>query len=118
VRQSRVNVVHGTVKKVDKGTKTVVVKTADGTEHTIKVTGETTYSGRKKGFDGLKEGTEVVVRATGKGTEETGSGNRQNRQGRRKFHQGHDRDHSFCALIHLHVKAADGRPPAMRWRAR
>jgi VCBS repeat-containing protein len=44
-----VNVVHGTVKKVDKGTKTVVVKTADGTEHTIKVTGETTYQWTKKG---------------------------------------------------------------------
>jgi hypothetical protein len=70
--QDVVGVVHGTVTKVDHGTNTVVVKTADGTEHTIKVTGQTTYKGSKEGFDGLKEGTEVVVHETGKGTEETG----------------------------------------------
>jgi hypothetical protein len=70
--QDVVSVVHGTVTKVDHGTNTVVVKTADGTEHTIKVTGQTTYKGSKEGFDGLKEGTEVVVHETGKGTEETG----------------------------------------------
>ena len=52
-------------------TKTVVVKTADGTEHTIKVTGDTTVKGTKEGFDGLKEGTEVVARTTGKGVDET-----------------------------------------------
>lgn len=65
-------VVHGTVTKVDQGTKTVVVKTADGTEHAIKVTDHTTYKGTEEGFDGLKEGSEVVVRETHKGTEETG----------------------------------------------
>jgi hypothetical protein len=65
-------VVHGTITKVDHGTKTVVVKTTDGTEHTLKVTGQTTYKGTKEGFDGLKEGTEVVVHETGKGTKETG----------------------------------------------
>jgi hypothetical protein len=70
--QDVVSVVHGTVTKVDHGTNTVVVKTADGTEHTIKVTGQTTYKGSKEGFDGLKEGSEVVVHETGKGTEETG----------------------------------------------
>jgi glycerate kinase len=32
--------VEGTVKKVDKGTKTAVVKTADGTEHTIHFIGK------------------------------------------------------------------------------
>jgi hypothetical protein len=69
--QDAVGVVHGTVTKVDQGTKTVVVKTADGTEHTVKVTGQTTYKGSKEGFDGLKEGSEVVVHETGKGTEET-----------------------------------------------
>jgi arginine repressor len=63
--------IHGTVKKVDKTTKTIVVKTADGTEHTIKVTGDTTVKGTKEGFDGLKEGTEVVARTTGKGVDET-----------------------------------------------
>jgi hypothetical protein len=63
--------IHGTVKKVDSATKTVVVKTADGTEHTIKYTGDTTVKGTKDGFDGLKEGTEVVARTTGKGVDET-----------------------------------------------
>jgi hypothetical protein len=70
--QDVVTVVHGTVKKVDSATKTVVVKTADGTEHTIKVTGDTVYKGTKEGFDGLKQGTEVVARTTGKGLDETG----------------------------------------------
>jgi hypothetical protein len=71
--QEVVSFVHGTVKKVDKATKTVVVKSADGTEHTIKVTGDTTIKGTDDGFDGLKEGTEVVARTTGKGVDETGS---------------------------------------------
>lgn len=70
--QDVVSFVHGTIKKVDKTTKTVVVKSADGTEHTIKVTGDTTIKGTKEGFDGLKEGTEVVARTTGKGVDETG----------------------------------------------
>ena len=63
--------IHGTVKHVDSATKTIVVKTADGTEHTIKFTGDTTVKGAKDGFDGLKEGTEVVARTTGKGVDET-----------------------------------------------
>lgn len=70
--QDLVSVVHGTVTKVDSATKTVVVKSADGTEHTIKITGETTYKGTKEDFDGIKEGTEVVARTTGKGAKETG----------------------------------------------
>ena len=72
VAQDVVSVVHGTVTKVDQGTKTVVVKTADGTEHTVKVTGDTAYKGAKAGFDDLKVGTEVVAHTTGKGVEETG----------------------------------------------
>jgi len=72
VAQDVVSIVHGTIKKVDSATKTVVVKTADGTEHTIKVTGQTTYKGTKEGLEGLKTGTEVVVRTTGKGVDETG----------------------------------------------
>jgi hypothetical protein len=70
--QDVVSVVHGTVTKVDQGTKTIVVKSADGTEHAVKVTGETTIKGTKDGFHGLKEGTEVVARTTGKGADETG----------------------------------------------
>jgi hypothetical protein len=72
VAQDVVSIVHGTIKKVDSATKTIVVKTADGTEHTIKVTGQTTYRGTKAGLDSLKEGTEVVARTTGKGVDETG----------------------------------------------
>ncbi|SRR6266850_2770772 len=69
--QDVVSFLHGTVKKVDKTTKTVVIKTADGTEHTVKVTSDATVKGTKDGFDGLKEGTEVVARTTGKGVDET-----------------------------------------------
>jgi hypothetical protein len=69
--QDVVHFIHGTIKHVDSATKTVVVKTADGTEHTIKVTGDTAVKGTKEGFDGLKEGTEVVARTTGKGVDET-----------------------------------------------
>ncbi|HEX8797951.1 MAG TPA: VCBS domain-containing protein, partial [Terriglobales bacterium] len=72
VAQDVVSIVHGTIKKVDHATKTIVVKSADGTEHTIKVTGQTTYKGTKEGLDGLKVGTEVVARTTGKGLDETG----------------------------------------------
>jgi preprotein translocase subunit YajC len=72
VAQDVASVIHGTVTKVDSATKTVVVKTADGTEHTLKVTGKTTYKGTKAGLDDLKEGTEVVARTTGKGVDETG----------------------------------------------
>ena len=72
VAQDVASVVHGTITKVDSATKTVVVKTADGTEHTIKVTGQTTYKGTKAGLDGLKDGTEVVARSTGTGLDETG----------------------------------------------
>jgi hypothetical protein len=71
VAQDVVSFIHGTIKKVDHTTKTIVVKTADGTEHTIKVTGDATIKGTKDGFDGLKEGTEVVARTTGKGVDET-----------------------------------------------
>ena len=68
----------GTVKTVDKGAKTVVVKTADGTEHTFHFIGETvahgaeaTANGSKDAFEGMKEGDEVVVHYTVKGAEKT-----------------------------------------------
>jgi hypothetical protein len=69
--QDVVSIFHGTVKKVDHATKTIVVKSADGTEHTIKVTDQAMVKGTKEGFDGLKEGTEVVARTTGKGVDES-----------------------------------------------
>ena len=77
-----VHAVSGIVKSVDKGTKTMVVKTSDGTEHTIKWTDKTTMKGvdaTGKGiaagsvetYNGLKEGTKVSVKYTEKGGEKT-----------------------------------------------
>jgi ribosomal protein L24 len=71
VAQDLVNIILGTIQKVDSTTRTIVVKTADGTEHTIKVTDATTLKGTKDGFNGLKEGTQIVARTTGKGADET-----------------------------------------------
>ncbi len=76
--QDVVTAVEGTVKKVDSGTKTVVVKTADGAEHTFHFLGRTivhgteaTAKGSKDAFHGLKEGSEVAVHYTAKGGRET-----------------------------------------------
>ena len=69
--QDVVSFLHGTVRKVDKTTRTIVVKAADGTEHTIKVTSDGAVKGTKDGFSGLKEGSEVVVHSTRKGSDET-----------------------------------------------
>lgn len=76
--QAVVSAIQGTVKKVDSATKTIVVKAADGTEHTFQFVGRTTVQGAEKtgegakdAFSGVKEGSEVVVHYTKKGTEET-----------------------------------------------
>lgn len=80
--QDVVHAVHGTITKVDSASKTVAVKTADGTEHTIKFVDKTTVHGAdaaadvtadaaKDSFHGLKEGSEVVAHYTVKGTEKT-----------------------------------------------
>jgi Cu/Ag efflux protein CusF len=71
VAQDLVNIILGTIQKVDSTTKTIVVKTADGTEHTIKVADAATVKGTKDGFNGLREGTLIVARTTGKGADET-----------------------------------------------
>ena len=70
--------VAGTVKSVDKGTKIVVVKTSEGTEHafhfvdrTVEHGAETTAKGTKDAFQDVKEGDNVVVHYTVKGTEKT-----------------------------------------------
>lgn len=69
------NIVEGTVKKVDSGARTVVVTTAEGTEHTIRLVGRTTVHGvetaSKDSWHGLKEGSEVVAHCTLKSGEET-----------------------------------------------
>jgi hypothetical protein len=70
-----VNAVHGTISKIDSGAKAIVVKTADGTEHTFRFVAKTTVHGTEAGakdaFHGLKEGSEVVAHYTAKGTENT-----------------------------------------------
>jgi hypothetical protein len=73
-----VSAVSGTVKTVDKATKTAVVKTADGTEHTFRFIGRTTSHGAEKvaggtkdAFLDMKEGDDVVVHYTVKGTVKT-----------------------------------------------
>jgi len=77
--------VTGVVKSVDKGTKTVIVKTADGTEHTIKYTDDTVVKGskdvakgtEKAGVDtylAAKTGTQVTVKYTEKAGEKTAVG--------------------------------------------
>jgi hypothetical protein len=70
-----VTAVHGTISKIDSSAKTIVVKTADGAEHTFRFVAKTTVHGTEAGardtFHGLKEGTEVVAHYTAKGTENT-----------------------------------------------
>jgi hypothetical protein len=79
------HIVKGVVKSVDKDTKTMVVKTADGTEHTIKYTDTTVVKGSKdvaKGTEtasvdtylAAKTGTQVTVKYTEKGGEKTAVG--------------------------------------------
>ena len=70
--------VHGTITKLDSATKTFVVKTKDGTEHTVHFVDKTavwgadkTAAGAKDSFKGLSEGSEVVVHYTAKGSENT-----------------------------------------------
>jgi hypothetical protein len=76
--QDVVHAVDGTVKKVDAGTKTVVVETKDGTEHTFHYTSDVTVDGAKdtaKGSvdaaHGITEGSKVAVHYTAAGGKET-----------------------------------------------
>lgn len=77
--------ISGFVKHVDKDTKTVVIKTADGTEHTIHYTDKTVVEGTKdtgkavsKGaaetYLGGKEGAKVTVHYTEEGGKKTATG--------------------------------------------
>jgi hypothetical protein len=77
--------ISGVVKKIDKGTKTVVIKAADGTEHTIKYTDDTAVEGAKdagKGMDkgaaesylAAKKGAKVTVHYTAKGADKIALG--------------------------------------------
>ena len=70
-----VSAVHGTVTKVDSTTKTIAVKTKDGTVTTLHWTGKTTVHGTENGakdtFKGVKEGSEVVAHYSAKGADKT-----------------------------------------------
>ncbi len=85
VAQDVTHWVTGVVKSVDKGTKTVVVTAADGTEHTIKYTDSTVVKGSKDAAKGTetasvdtylaaKTGTQVSVKYTEKAGEKTAVG--------------------------------------------
>jgi len=70
--------VAATVKTVDRTSKTVVVKTADGTEQTFHYVGRTTVqgadataAGSKDVYANVKEGDNVVVHYTVKGADKT-----------------------------------------------
>lgn len=70
--------VEGLVTRIDHAAKTMVVKGADGTEHTMHLVartvvhgGKETYRGAEGAGRGLKEGSQVVVHYTKQGTEET-----------------------------------------------
>jgi hypothetical protein len=76
--QDVVSAVDGTVKKIDAGSKTIVVDTADGTEHTFHYADDLVVHGAKdtakapdESFHGLKEGSKVAVHYTASGTKET-----------------------------------------------
>lgn len=74
VGEDAVHLVSGFVKHVDHDAKTMVVKTADGTEHTVKWTGDTAWEGTKESGEGLKEGSKVSVKYTEKAGEKTAIG--------------------------------------------
>ena len=95
-----VSAVHGAIKKIDAATKIIVVKTADGTEHTMHFLDKTTVHGvdasaaaAKDSWHGLKEGTEVVAHYTTKGNRRHGCGDRQSGQGRPEDDGWHDQGH-------------------------
>ena len=69
-----VHMVKGVVKSVDKGTKTMVVTAADGTDHTIKWTDKTTMEGGKDVGEGVAAGAKVSVKYTEKAGEKTAVG--------------------------------------------
>lgn len=73
-----ITAVEGRIEKVDRAAKTVLVKAADGSEHTFHLLNRTvvhgahtTYRGADAAARDLHEGSEVVVHSTKKGAEES-----------------------------------------------
>jgi hypothetical protein len=78
IAAEQASVAEGTVSKVDSTTKTILVKTKDGTEHTFRFGGrmavhgaDATSAGSKDAWHSIKSGSEVAVHYTAKGTDET-----------------------------------------------
>ena len=76
--QDVVSAVHGTIDKIDSGTKIVVVKAADGTRRSLHLLDRTAVhgadlsaEGSKDSWRGLSEGGEVVAHYTKRGSENT-----------------------------------------------
>ena len=76
--QDVVTAVKGTVTKVDAAGKTLAVKAADGTEHTVHIVdrttvhgGETSLKDAKQTYYGLRKGSKVVLHYSKRGTDET-----------------------------------------------
>lgn len=73
-----VSAIHGTVDKIDSASKTVVVKTADGTRHTFHFAddtavhgGDLTATGAKDSWRGITKGTDVVAHYTARGADKS-----------------------------------------------
>jgi len=64
----------GDVEKVSADGKSITVKTAEGTEDVVKVTGKTIVGGAKGASLAGKEGSHVVIHYTAKGAEKTATG--------------------------------------------
>jgi hypothetical protein len=82
VAEDVVTAVHGTISEIDARAKTMVIKAADGTAQTMRVTEKTAVHGveaagratdtvAKDSYRGLRTGTEVVAHYTARGTEKT-----------------------------------------------
>jgi hypothetical protein len=73
--QTVTSVVHGTIKKIDAGAKTIAIATVDGTEEVLAFSDKTivhgSVAGAKDVFKGLKEGGEVAARYTVAGAKKT-----------------------------------------------
>jgi hypothetical protein len=54
----------GTIKEIDRGAKKLVIKSADGTEHTFTLTGHAAADGGKEVAAGTEKGTKAVVYST------------------------------------------------------
>lgn len=115
-----ITAVEGRVEKVDRMAKTIVVKAADGTEHTFHFVGRTAVHGAeeagaagRESFHGLEEGTNVVVHYTAKGSKETAQEIDRLGEGGLKSTEG-TVTHLDRSAKTVTIKAADGSEQAFR----